>query len=467
MADRSLAMLTSCVSNSTCLNAYNSFALADTVLTDYINTAVRNISNALPSSGNMTWNPGTDGANALSTWTTIPGIGSEIFGLHDGFGYAVMNETKNVTFNQAMTASDLSFYLSGGAESVETVLNVIAFRFYDHTGGANYDFQGILTGYIPPQSTASTSTQITSSLPNGSTSSKLSATSQHSSSLNKSNSLTISTLASISSSSKALSSSISKVISSTSYISSSRSATTASTPARMVVRAYTSSLEHASVKSPQNRKLDDLLRIAKLRGPARKIVKSLQMSNYQDLILPLPLSSKSLPGLDKRDCSSIDTITSIQGHLQAVSVLCSLSTIQQSWLQLSQLNKIIAFEATGVANQLAVAAKAFGVTQVDVVSSVTAAVSIVCNVRQASCFPSSNGDFWIANNFGNVVSVTSLALGVATGASAFGLAVNVACLVDGLALNSYDNAAKCCAQNCNSPACTAGGIACGFTGLQC
>lgn len=475
-----ISMLGSCAANKTCADVYDAFTdpAADAALDAYILTAIKDIASALPDGGNKTWIPYDSNANAFSTLTTMATMGGEVFGIHNGFALSAKGNP-NVTESQLETAFDLAIYLSGGASMIESILKRIAFRFYDTYRSDQ------LAGYTPTASAKALSTSSkgsTSTKPSSKTSSASLTSSKASTSFIttlKSSSTSSSTRSSgsISRATTRSSSTISSSLKSTS--SSSRINTSQTTKAQSTgstksssksssSQATTSIIKRTSIprEDSPNRKITDLKKMAVLRGADREAIKSLKMENYADLITTVPMMDLHLSddilgnasSLNKRDCPAINQIDDFQAALTTTSIMCSANSIRNAVVSLVQASKM-----TGLLTDEEIMLAA-GRTTLDIMSVETSAVSILCNMG-LPCYPGSA--LWQVNKVGNILSIVGLAASIASGAEEGAIALNIACITVGYALNAYKDAKACCVKDCGAPSCMAAAIACSYPGLSC
>jgi hypothetical protein len=203
-------------------------------------------------------------------------------------------------------------------------------------------------------------------------------------------------------------------------------------------------------------KMADLDKFSTLRGPARAQVWEMTMSRYK--------ATMQEATLHRRTCSASATILRASDSLAALGKVC---IAVQTAAGIFSVSKNVGAIAKSVFTRLETLSKisetAYSVENlmINVVSGLCASGS-----SKGPCYPSVATWFDPGTAQGFALTALGISVDVASG-DVKAAAIDVSCAVAGIAAHAFDSSAKCCAQNCASPKCSAAGILCAWSNAPC
>jgi hypothetical protein len=203
-------------------------------------------------------------------------------------------------------------------------------------------------------------------------------------------------------------------------------------------------------------KMADLDKFSTLRGPARAQVWEMTMSKYKSTIQEATIH--------KRTCSASATIQSASDYLAAAGKLCvvvqSLSGLFSVFDNVRDMTKSVFTRLQSIEKTAEVA---YGVENVMI-----NLVSGLCAFGNGKgpCYPSVAPWFDPGTAKGLALTAVGISTDIVTG-DVKGAVIDVSCAVVGLAAHAFDQSAKCCAQDCASPKCSAAGVLCAWSSAPC
>jgi hypothetical protein len=203
-------------------------------------------------------------------------------------------------------------------------------------------------------------------------------------------------------------------------------------------------------------KMADLDKFSTMRGPARAQVWEMTMSKYK--------STMEEATLHKRTCSASAAIQRASDSLAASGKVCA---VVQSLYGLFSVSNNVAAIAKPVFTRLTTVART-AETAYSVENLMINIVSGLCAFSNGKgpCYPSVAPWFDPGTAQGLALSAVGISMDIVSG-DAPGILIDVSCAVTGIAAHAFDQSAKCCAQNCASPKCSAAGILCAWSNAPC
>jgi hypothetical protein len=203
-------------------------------------------------------------------------------------------------------------------------------------------------------------------------------------------------------------------------------------------------------------KMADLDKFSTLRGPARAQVWEMTMSKYK--------STMQEATIHRRTCSASAAIQSASDSLAASSKVC---VAVQSLYAVFSVYK----NAKAIANPVFTRLKRLaGIpeTAYSVENLLINVVSDLCALGsgRGPCYPSLAPWFDPGTAQGLALTAFGISVDIASGDTP-GALIDVSCAVTGIAAHAFESSAKCCAQNCASPKCSAAGIICAWSNAPC
>lgn len=217
-------------------------------------------------------------------------------------------------------------------------------------------------------------------------------------------------------------------------------------------------------------KYHDLDVVSHLRGSARSVLKTMTMDRYFANLSTTLEPTFSQFHLHPRTCESLDNVNANIVNIQSIARgTCGVLGVLGGLFDIGE-----AIDGAGALSNWLPALKLASNVQYNTLQITLTSVSTLCTVPglNSPCYPSPGVyTFDDAETAGTVFALLKdlVVVGVkgASGTAALTIGFDVACAALPIALQAYQNAAACCASNCNSPVCYAASIACAITGLQC
>jgi hypothetical protein len=208
-------------------------------------------------------------------------------------------------------------------------------------------------------------------------------------------------------------------------------------------------------------KYQDLLAVSKLRGRDRGVLMNMTMDKY------VASSSKEVVRLvQPRTCGASDGVQrTIDNLISIAQGTCDVIGIANNIFDIGQ----IATDASLMTKWMPALGK-FGSAQLSLMSIVATATSNLCNIAgtQSPCFPSPvvySLDLY--DKADSVLGLIGDFAKVGTPGGALVIGADIACATLPLAIDTYQQAAKCCGSNCASVACFAASLQCAISGMPC